>query len=763
MRRRLGIPSFASAKQLASALRLPVTRVLRDLTVNARKRVFAKYGGVWHEFQAAGEVVVPFRVSAAYSAWLSGKGHLGPGVEVEVEEEDYSTVYDLYQASSDPAAPATQAGVAQGIPVVVLLGHCDHGKTTLLEALSDQRHFLESEGADLMTQTVRTVYANVSPTHPITLVDTPGQDLFYRMRNYGAAVADAFLLVIAADEGVQQQTKESIGIIQGHLDKHSGAGALGRPTSRVIVAINKIDKLIPPLTPEASQEEILGHQQLRPLLEELRAYVALEGASLVGISALTGSNLDPLRRLLMLRQGAGDIECRSDSEPSQEIGVGSILNIEQTTQTGIQLHVLLMQGSVASGAFFCAGGWSGTVRAITAPHRASASTNAEEARVEPSSLSTLVTAGMGAKMTVSLDSSSHEPLPLGNQILFLPSSRPLSAPTSTCVKAAATNVTAAATRAATAAFPLASLVGLPAREAAQSIAEQARMGHKLPLLRLDANVAATYRLPTPRFQEAGELENGGPGRQERPTGEGGGERDTQRDTKRDRETQRQKSFEEREARREKRLARREERREAHRQRGGEWLKGKTTVPTTVIEQEMDGEEEQEEEQEERENSDEDRQTTRRIVLKVDSHVTLETVMDAIDDAEQELQLHEQAQEQEQEQAEAPRDTDKVALKTEGGSENVLTNVGIIIRRGAGDVTATDALVARLSGAEIVMYNVKVLGGALSGASGKNVKTKAKSKGRSKGAPSPVPLHTFTRIPDIVDHIMGFCKLGKRVE
>jgi small GTP-binding protein len=757
MRRRLGIPSFASAKQLASALKLPVTRVLRDLTVNARKRVFAKYGSVWHEFQAAGEVVVPFRVSAAYSAWLAGKGHLGPGFEVEVEEEDYSTVYDLYQASSDPAAP--------GIPVVVLLGHCDHGKTTLLEALSDQRHFLESEGADLMTQTVRTVYANVSPTHPITLVDTPGQDLFYRMRNYGAAVADAFLLVIAADEGVQQQTKESIGIIQGHLDKHSGAGALGRPTSRVIVAINKIDKLTPPLPPEASQEEILGHQQLRPLLEELRAYVALEGASLVGISALTGSNLEPLRRLLMLRQGAGDIECRSESEPSQEIGVGSILNIEQTTQTGIQLHVLLMQGSVASGAFFCAGGWSGTVRAIAAPHRASASTHAEEARFEPSSLSALVTAGMGAKLTVSLDSSSHEPLPLGNQILFLPSSRPLSAPTSTCVQAAATNVAAAATTAATPAFPLASLVGLPAREAAQSIAEQARMGHKLPLLRLDANVAATYRLPTPRFQEAGELENGGPGRQERPAAEGGGggERDTQRDTKRDRETERQKAFEEREARREKRLTRREERREAHRQRGEEWLQGKTPVPTTVTEQEMDGEEEEEEE--ERENSDEDRQKTRRIVLKVDSHVTLETVMDAIDDAEQELQPQEQAQEQEQEQAEAeaPRDTDNVALKTEGGSENVLTNVGIIIRRGAGDVTATDALVARLSGAEIVMYNVKVLGGALSGASGKNVKTKAKSKGRSKGAPAPVPLHTFTRIPDIVDHIMGFCKLGKKVE
>ena len=761
MRRRLGIPSFASAKQLASALRLPVTRVLRDLTVNARKRVFAKYGGVWHEFQTAGEVVVPFRVSAAYSAWLAGKGHLGPGVEVEVEEEDYSTVYDLYQASSDPAAPTTQEGVAQSIPVVVLLGHCDHGKTTLLEALSDQRHFLESEGADLMTQTVRTVYTNVSPTHPITLVDTPGQDLFYRMRNYGAAVADAFLLVIAADEGVQQQTKESIGIIQGHLEKHSGAGPLGRPTSRVIVAINKIDKLTPPLPPEASQEEILGHQQLRPLLEELRAYVALEGASLVGISALTGSNLDPLRRLLMLRQGAGDIECRSDSEPSQEIGVGSILNIEQTTQTGIQLHVLLMQGSVASGAFFCAGGWSGTVRAITAPHRASASTNAEDARFGPSSLSALVTAGMGAKMTVSLDSSSHEPLPLGNQILFLPSSRPLSAPTSTFVKAAATNVTAAATTATTAAFPLATLVGLPAREAAQSIAEQARMGHKLPLLRLDANVAATYRLPTPRFQEVEELENGGPGRQESPAAEGGGERDTQRDTKRDKETERQKAFEEREARREKRLTRREERKETQRQREGEWLKGKTTVPTTVTEQEMGGEEEEEEEQVERENSDEDRQKTRRIVLKVDSHVTLETVMDAIDDAEQELQPQEQAQEQEQ--AEAPRDTDKVALKTEGRSEYVLTNVGIIIRRGAGDVTATDALVARLSGAEIVMYNVKVLGGALSGASGKNVKTKAKYKGRSKGAPAPVPLHTFTRIPDIVDHIMGFCKLGKRVE
>jgi hypothetical protein len=105
--------------------------------------------------------------------------------------------------------------------------------------------------------------------------------------------------------------------------------------------------------------------------------------------------------------------------------------------------------------------------------------------------------------------------------------------------------------------------------------------YKRSLLRLDADVATTYRLPTPLFQEAEELKNRGPDRQERPVVEGGREWETHRDTHRDTETHRQKEFEEREERREKRLTRREERRGTHRQREGGWLKGKTTIPTTV--------------------------------------------------------------------------------------------------------------------------------------------------------------------------------------
>ena len=110
------------------------------------------------------------------------------------------------------------------------------------------------------------------PEAKATFVDTPGQEIFYRMRNYGAMCGDIVLLVIAADDGICTQTEESIGIID----------SLKVP---VIVCINKVD-LLPPET---------AQQRLQELESSIRDYVSLQDAEIFHISAMTGHNIDALQ------------------------------------------------------------------------------------------------------------------------------------------------------------------------------------------------------------------------------------------------------------------------------------------------------------------------------------------------------------------------------------------------------------------------------------------------------------------------------------
>ena len=450
------LPSFVRAKSLAATLRLPAAAVLKEVTVSARKRVYTRFGQTWFEYRAVKDVVLPFAYCARF-AEAAGTGR-------SVVEEDYRELFGHAHAALRSVAGRDR----KRTPVVVLLGHQDHGKTTLLQALSNDTRWLESEGQDAMTQTLRTVGTSVG-----TLVDTPGQDLFYRMRNYGAAVADAFLLVVAADEGVMSQTAESIGIIQGHL---AAAAATAPGTAeaksvppRVIVAINKCDTLSPPLPPDASSADVLAHPELQALQAELRKYIALEGASFVGISALKGHNVGELQRLLSPAPSTQEQSGGADEKALNGVGVGAVLNVEQNTQMGLQLHVLLLEGSVTAGSCFCAGGWSGTVRSV-ATLQVAKSTPLVEA-----------TAGMGAKISVSLDPDSGSPIPLGAEVLFWPSNRRMASPNPS-------------------AFSLSSLQDLPAREALARVAEQSRLAESFGLNALAPEAAARLRnLPAPRF------------------------------------------------------------------------------------------------------------------------------------------------------------------------------------------------------------------------------------------------------------------------
>ncbi|CAN0052680.1 unnamed protein product, partial [Ectocarpus sp. 12 AP-2014] len=202
--------------------------------------------------------------------------------------------------SDDSRAPLWEEGRPAGQgrrPVVVLLGHFNHGKTTILDALRGPSSGIADREPGGITQEIRARTVSLEPTSgetaqdtndddavasPLsrsakvaTVLDTPGQEIFYRMRTNGARVADAVVLVVSAVDGVCLQTSESIGC----------AEELGLPA---VVVLNKID-LLP--------DEVAA-QRVKELSAEVREFVAIQDAKVLPLSAHTGFGLDILRTSL---------------------------------------------------------------------------------------------------------------------------------------------------------------------------------------------------------------------------------------------------------------------------------------------------------------------------------------------------------------------------------------------------------------------------------------------------------------------------------
>ncbi len=218
-------------------------------------------------------------------------------------------------------------------PVVTIMGHVDHGKTSLLDAI--RKTNVVSGEAGGITQHIG-AYQVTTPKGIITFIDTPGHEAFTSMRARGAKATDIAVLVVAADDGVMPQTVESI----------NHAKAAGVP---IIVAINKIDK--PGGNPVRVRTDLLQHD----IVVESMGGDTMD----VEVSALKGTNLDKLLETILLQSEVLDLKANPDREAS-----GMVVEAQLDKGRGPVATVLVERGTLKLGDIFVAGSAWGRVRAL---------------------------------------------------------------------------------------------------------------------------------------------------------------------------------------------------------------------------------------------------------------------------------------------------------------------------------------------------------------------------------------------------------------
>jgi len=218
-------------------------------------------------------------------------------------------------------------------PVVTVMGHVDHGKTSLLDAIR-QTNVADREAGGI-TQHIGAYCVEVNGRQ-ITFIDTPGHEAFTRMRARGAKVTDIVVLVVAADDGVMPQTLEAI----------DHAKAAGVP---IIVAINKIDK------PDAQPERVKQQLADRGLLAEDWGGETV----MVPVSAKTRQNLDLLLEMILLVADMQELKA-SPSRPA----MGNVLEAKLDRGRGPVATVLVQNGTLSVGDYFICGSVFGKVRAM---------------------------------------------------------------------------------------------------------------------------------------------------------------------------------------------------------------------------------------------------------------------------------------------------------------------------------------------------------------------------------------------------------------
>jgi translation initiation factor IF-2 len=262
--------------------------------------------------------------------------------------------------SADVDAPET---LKTRPPVVTIMGHVDHGKTSLLDAIRGADVVAHEAGG--ITQHIGAYQVSLPDKSKITFLDTPGHEAFSEMRARGANVTDIVVLVVAADDGLRPQTVEAI--------NHTKAA--GVP---MIVAINKIDK--PEAKPQKVREELLQHEVI---VEDMGGEVQD-----VEVSAKNKTNLDKLLEAIQLQ--AEILELKANPERAAE---GTVIEAKLDKGRGPLATVLVERGTLRVGDVFVAGASSGKVRAMIDDHGRQVKEAGPSVPVEVLGLSAVPSAG----------------------------------------------------------------------------------------------------------------------------------------------------------------------------------------------------------------------------------------------------------------------------------------------------------------------------------------------------------------------------------
>ncbi len=231
--------------------------------------------------------------------------------------------------------PEKEADLKARPPVVTIMGHVDHGKTTLLDSLRSTDVAAGEAGG--ITQHIGAYQVKVASGDQVTFLDTPGHEAFTQMRSRGAKVTDIVILVVAGDDGIKPQTVEAI--------NHAKAAKVP-----IIVAINKMDK------PDADANKVVNEL----LQHELVAESIGGDIMMIEVSAKSKMNLDKLVDAILLQAEMLELKANPTKQAK-----GSVVESKVEKGRGVVTTVLVQKGTLRKGDIIVAGHTYGKVRSMT--------------------------------------------------------------------------------------------------------------------------------------------------------------------------------------------------------------------------------------------------------------------------------------------------------------------------------------------------------------------------------------------------------------
>jgi translation initiation factor IF-2 len=314
------LPPTLTVRELSDFLKVSAVDIIKDLFKNGIATTINQQ----IDFETAAIVADNFGVTAVAAKAedaIAGFGSNG----AESAAKPKSEIFSIQAEDAGKLRPRP--------PVVTVMGHVDHGKTSILDAIRQSKVAAGEAGG--ITQRVG-AYQVQKNGKPITFIDTPGHEAFTAMRARGASITDLAVLVVAADDGVMPQTKEAIQHIK----------AAGVP---MIVALNKIDK--DNANPDKVKSELAENGVQ---IEEYGGEVPL-----VPVSAKEKTGLDDLLEMILLVIEIADLKANPD-----KLAAGTIIDAHLERGRGPVATVLVQTGTIRVGDPFVIGAINGRVRAL---------------------------------------------------------------------------------------------------------------------------------------------------------------------------------------------------------------------------------------------------------------------------------------------------------------------------------------------------------------------------------------------------------------